>query len=64
MFTKKKTMYRGDAGKGGLGQFADLRGSLARKRGWCFCGGFDTLIHTIAKEKFNVNVSQSFLYKQ
>ena len=23
-------------GGGGLGQFVDLRGVLARKRGWCF----------------------------
>ena len=25
--------------KGGLGQFPDLTGGLARMRGWCFWGG-------------------------
>ena len=37
--------------KGGLGQFADLRGGggLARKRGWFFFkgGGVDTPMHTM-----------------
>ena len=34
--------------KGELGQFADLRGVLTRKRTWCFWGvGVDTLMHTM-----------------
>ena len=34
----KRPIYRGNCPKrgGGLGHFADLRESLARKRGWCF----------------------------
>ena len=36
----------GGVGWGGLGQFADLRGALAEKRGWCFLRGLDTLMHT------------------
>ena len=33
----KKPMQRWELPKKeGLGQFADLRGDLARKRGWCF----------------------------
>ena len=41
----------------GLGQFADVRGGLAKKRAsvlFCFCffffGGGDTPIHTISKK--------------
>ena len=35
-----KNQYRvGIAWKGGLGQFANLGGGLARKSGWCFWGG-------------------------
>ena len=34
-FTKNE--YR----RGGLGEFADLRGDLARKRGWCVLGDGD-----------------------
>ena len=37
--------------KGGLGQFADLRGHLAKKRGVVFlrgCGGADTPMHTMS----------------
>ena len=32
---------------GGLGQYADLRGGLARKRGGAFEGGVDTPMHTM-----------------
>ena len=36
----KKTIYRQYirvmSKNGGLGQFSDLRGGLATKRGWCF----------------------------
>ena len=32
----EKPIYRGDDIKGGLGQFADLRKGLPKKRGWCF----------------------------
>ena len=32
----EKPICRGDCLKRGLGQFADLRGGLARKRGWCY----------------------------
>ena len=45
-----KNQYRGAdcLKRGGLGQFADLRGGgLARKREWCFLGGFDTPMHTM-----------------
>ena len=44
-----KNQYRGGdcLKKGrGFGQFADLRGSLARKRGCVFEGGVDTPMHT------------------
>ena len=47
VFTEKSDIYGGSSQKthiegglpkrgGGLGQFADLKGALARKRGWCF----------------------------
>ena len=40
VFTKKKTIShnygRGIAKKGGLEQFADLRGGLVKGSGWCF----------------------------
>ena len=44
-----KNQYReGDClKKGGLGQFVNLRGALARKRGRCFWGGVDTPMHTM-----------------
>ena len=32
----KKTIYRWDWLKRGLEKFADLKGGLAKKRGWCF----------------------------
>ena len=55
----RKPIYRGGGGaygkpiyreglpkKGRLGQFANLRRGLARKRGWCFWGeGIDTPMH-------------------
>ena len=37
--------------KGGLGQFADLRGRLGKKEGVVFLRGFDTLMHTMASRK-------------
>ena len=38
----KKTIYRGDCLKRGLGQFADLKRGLAKKRGMMFLRGVDT----------------------
>ena len=32
----KKPIYRGDWLNRGLEKFADLKGGLAKKRGWCF----------------------------
>ena len=32
---------------GGLGQFSDLGGGLAKKRGGVFEGGVDTAMHTM-----------------
>ena len=44
----KNQYIGGIAKKGGLGQFVDLRGGLARKRGGgVFEGGVDTPMHTI-----------------
>ena len=43
----EKPFYRGDCLKRGLGQFADLRGGLAEKRGWGFWGGVDTPVYTM-----------------
>ena len=40
--SRKTNIEGGLPKKGGLGQFVDLRGTLARKRGWCFWGGVDT----------------------
>ena len=43
--------------KGGFGQFADLKGDLARKRGWVFFffwgggRGVDTPMHTMIYDK-------------
>ena len=58
-FTKNR--YRGGdcLKREGLGQFADLRGGLARKRGWCFWwggGGWHTDAH-YARAKVQVKVS-------
>ena len=39
----KKTIYRG----GGLGQFSDLRGSLAKKGECCYWGVVDSPMHTM-----------------
>ena len=41
----RKPIYRGNClkvGGRGLGQFADLKGGLPRRRGWCFLRGVDT----------------------
>ena len=38
----KKPIYRGDCLKRGLGQFADLRGGLVKKRGMVFLRGVNT----------------------
>ena len=36
----EKPIYRGDCLKrGALGQFADIKGGLVKKRGWCYWGG-------------------------
>ena len=35
--TKNKYSGRGLPKKRRLGQFADLTGSLGKKKGWCFC---------------------------
>ena len=35
-------------GGGGSEQFVDLRKDLAKKKGWCFWGEFDTLIHSMS----------------
>ena len=45
----KKTIYKGIAKEGGLGQFADLRGGggLTRKKGVVFWRGVDTAMHTM-----------------
>ena len=37
-FTKNQYRKWGFPKKGGLGQFVNLRGGLAKKREWCFCG--------------------------
>ena len=39
--------------KGALGQFVDLRGGLARKRGGVFLRGGDTLMHTVKRNWMN-----------
>ena len=47
---KKKTIYRGVLHKKGeLGQFADLKGDSAKKRGRVFLSGVDTLMHTMQR---------------
>ena len=44
-------MYREELPKkGGLGQFAGLRGGLAKKRGVMFLRGADTPMHTMITE--------------
>ena len=44
-FTKNQYV-RGKVPKnGGLGQFADLSGGLAKESGWCFCGGGGLIPH-------------------
>ena len=49
MFTKNQYRRGEDCLKrGGLGQFADLRGGTWQEReGWCFWGGGDTPVHTM-----------------
>ena len=43
---------RGELPKNGeFGHFADLRGDLTKKEGWCFWGGVETPMHTISWEK-------------
>ena len=37
---KKETISRGDSLKKGLGELPDLREGLAKKKGWCFWGGW------------------------
>ena len=44
---RKLTEIAGLTKKGGLRQFADLRGSLARMRGAVFEGEVDTPMHTM-----------------
>ena len=42
----EKPIYRGELPeKGGLGQFADLRGACRRRGGSCFWGGVDTPVY-------------------
>ena len=50
-FTKNQYRGGGLPKKRGLGWFADLRGGLARKRGWCFRGGIDTPMQTMSYPK-------------
>ena len=39
-WVNEKSKYRGDCLKrGGLGQFADLKGGMVKKKVWCFWGG-------------------------
>ena len=40
---------KGNCLKGGIGQFADLRGGLAKKMGGSVFEGFDTPIHIMGK---------------
>ena len=55
-----KSHYNGEAllKKWGLGQFANLRGGLARKMGWCFRGLVDTPMHTISYPKILIVLIQ------
>ena len=47
--SRKTNMYGGlPKMGGGLGQFADLRGTWQKRRGGVFEGGADTPIHTMA----------------
>ena len=43
----------GDCLKRGLGPFSNLKGGLARKRGWCFWAGVDTPMHTMFTNVLN-----------
>ena len=45
--SRKTDIEGGLPKKEGLGQFADLRGTLARKRGGLFLRGVDAPMHTI-----------------
>ena len=49
----RKTNIEGGLPKKGerLGQFPDLSGGLARKRGWWFWGGVDTPLHTMYRNQ-------------
>ena len=39
--------------KGELGQFVNLRGGLAKRRGWCFSVGVNTPMHTMVSSLFS-----------
>ena len=48
--SRKNNIYRGESPKkGGLGEFTDLRGGLAKKRGIVFLRGLGTPMHTMGK---------------
>ena len=46
--------------KGVLGQFADLKGGLARKRGVVFLRGVDTPIHTMSMNLLFLSLRKNF----
>ena len=64
--TKKKNNIQGRLPKKGvLGQFADLRVSLVKKRGWCLCshGGVLLLVRSTVCLKLKVGqISSRYLY--
>ena len=54
-----KNQYQGGiAYKRELGQFADLKGGLARKRGWCFWGGRGLIYPSAYYGLVNVHLAQ------
>ena len=51
--SRKTNILKGIALKGVLGQFADLRGGLAKKEEAVFLSGGDTPMHTMHKQVFS-----------